>query len=155
MSHALPSLLESSCYNIFVSYVQQISAFGQSEVTPPYSTPLPPLPPDRCFSTYKPHAPSEDPICITIPVSASRQAVEYTYWFSNLFIHMDESERSGFALFHVRYLFPVTSKRGLRAVKRLHSRLYVLSLFRPRYGPGIDSTSNRNEYILWVTAACE
>jgi len=41
---------------------------------------------------------------------------------------MDESERTGFALFHVRYLFPVTSKRGLRTVKRLHSRLYVLSL---------------------------
>jgi hypothetical protein len=41
---------------------------------------------------------------------------------------MDESERTRFALFHIRYLFPVTSKRGLRTVKRLHSKICALSL---------------------------
>jgi len=41
---------------------------------------------------------------------------------------MDESERTGFSLLHVRYLSLLTSQRGLRAVKRLHSRIYVLSL---------------------------
>ena len=45
---------------------------------------------------------------------------------------MDESESTGFALFHVRCPFLVTSKRGLRNVKRLHSRICVLSLTEAR-----------------------
>jgi hypothetical protein len=37
---------------------------------------------------------------------------------------MDESERTGFALFHVRYLRPVTSKYGLLFVKKVIVYMY-------------------------------
>jgi len=118
----------------------------------------------RCFSTYKPYKPSEDPMCVTIPVSASLQAVEYSYWFLNFFIHMDGSERIGFALFHVRYLSPLTSQRGLRTVKRLHSRIFVLSLTKAHLSGrtmALETTQPLTEIsiswiISWeVMAVCE
>jgi hypothetical protein len=37
-----------------------------------------------------------------------------------------------------------------------HWNLFLTYSFRPHYGPGVDSASNRNEYqeyILWVKAA--
>jgi len=77
---------------------------------------------------------------------------------------MDESERTGFALFHIRYQFPVTSKRALHTVKRLHSSIYVLSPTKAHpsgRAMALGSTEPLTEMsiswnISWgVKAACE